>query len=221
MQPEGPTKECPSCYQEGTFILSPFDDKTLPPTSSRKMGVHIPIVRSGNRLYSYWLSYKTGVDGIAQNGVTAHLSWFDVGNHFGASYDSLNFDAFGNSDTTEDSFVIENTCFHLAPPGYLKDRALIAGYLIQPVVCVDSVDPGISITVSVTFLDEENPPPPKVTLGKIVDLQCGLEGSSSGTITLNPTMHNMVHVQNAGDGGEVTLMMCTSSGTASAYFHDE
>ena len=221
MQPEGSTNECPSCYNEGTFTLSPFDDKSIPPRSSRKMGIHIPIVVAGNRLYSYWLSYKTGVDGIAQNGLTIHLSWFDVGNYFGASYDSLNFDAFGHSDSTEDSFVIENTCFHLAPPGYLKDRALIAGLLVQPVVCVDSVNPGTSITVSVSFLDEENPPSPTITFGQEIELQCGLGGSSTGSITLNANTNNVVHVKKTGNGGEVTLMMCTSSGTASAYFHDE
>lgn len=67
------------------------------------MGIHIPIgVIGDRRLYSYWLSYRSGNDGDAQNGLSAHLSWFDVGGYFGASYDSMNFDAFGDTDTTTD-----------------------------------------------------------------------------------------------------------------------
>ena len=221
MQPEGPTTECPTCFKEGTFTLRPFDDKTLPPTKSRKMGIHIPIVVAGNRLYSYWLSYKTGVDGVAQNGLTVHLSWFDVGGYFGASYDSLNFDAYGDTDTTQDSFVTENTCFHLSPPGYLKDKALVAADLVQPVACVDSVNPGTNIVVSVSFLDKDNPPPAQVAIGQQIELECTRRGSSTGTITFDGKSNNMVHVKDTGNGGEVTLRMCTSSSTVSAYFHDE
>ena len=64
MQPEGSTTECLSCYSSGTFTLRPFDDKNLSPTPGRKMAIHIPIVAEGNTLYSYWLSYRSGVDGL-------------------------------------------------------------------------------------------------------------------------------------------------------------
>jgi hypothetical protein len=221
MQPEGSTSDCPYCYSSGTFTLKPFDDKDLDPTPARKMGIHIPIVVIGNRLYSYWLSYRSGVEGRAQNGLSMHLSWFDVGGHFGASYDSLNFDAFGNTDSTEDSFVIANSCYHMSAPGYLKDESIVASEMVNPVVCVDSIVPGSSITVSVSFLDKENPPTPQVSFDQEVQLECSTSGSSTGTVTLNASSYNLIHVQNSGNKGAVVLQMCTSGGTVSAYFHDE
>jgi hypothetical protein len=69
MQPEGSTTECPSCSNSGSFKLYPFDDKDVKPSSSRKMGIHIPVVKAGNRLYSYWLSYRIGNDGDAAHGL--------------------------------------------------------------------------------------------------------------------------------------------------------
>ena len=221
MQPEGSTAECPSCSSSGTFTLRPFDDRNLPPTPSTKMGIHIPVVVAGNRLYSYWLSYRSGVDGKAANGLSVHLSWFNVGGHFGASYDSMNFDAFGDTDTTDDSFVTTNTCYHLNPPGYLKDSALLAGLLVQPVVCVQSINVGISITVSVSFLDKDNPPPSQVSIDQVIALQCRNTQSSTGLITLNANSYNLIHVMDTGDDGEVELDMCTSGGSAKAYFSDE
>ena len=222
MQPEGATDECPSCSSSGTYTLYPFDDKDILPTPSRKMGIHIPIYVAGTEIYSYWLSYRTGNDGLAANGLSVHLSWFDVyGGFFGASYDSMNFDAFGDTDTTFDSFVVENTCYHLAPPGYLKDNAFVAGWLVQPVVCVNSIDVGSSISVTVSFLDEDNPPSPQVVFGQEIELKCSVSGSTSGIVALDASTYNMVHVKDTGNGGEVVLRMCTSGGTASAYFHDE
>ena len=220
MQPEGSTTECPSFTNSGTFTLRPFDDRSLPPSSSRKMGIHIPIDVDGNTLYSYWFSYKIGVDGKAANGLTVHLSWFDLGGYFGASYDSINFDAFGDTDTTDDSFVLENTCYHLSPPLYLKDRAYEAALQVQPVVCVDSVDVGNSITVSVSFLDEDNPPTPQVQAQEI-DLACTNSGSDTGFLTLNLNSYNLIHVDNVGENGEIELDLCArSGGRAKAYFYD-
>mmetsp|Transcript_4715 Transcript_4715/g.5407 ORF Transcript_4715/g.5407 Transcript_4715/m.5407 type:complete len:557 (-) Transcript_4715:154-1824(-) len=185
------------------------------------MGIHIPISVVGNRLYSYWMSYRSGNDGDAENGLSVHFSWFDLGGTFGASYDSMNFDAFGDTDTTMDSFVIENTCYHLAPPGYLKDRTLLAGLDVQPVVCVDSINRGSSITVSVSFLDQQNPPSPQITFDQEIKLACSSSTASTGVITLSANTNNLVHVQNTGNDGEVKLRMCSSSSTASAYFHDD
>ncbi len=222
MQPEGSTTDCPTCQSSGTFTLRPFDDKNLPPTSNWKMGIHIPIgVIGDRRLYSYWLSYRSGNDGDAQNGLSVHLSWFDVGGYFGASYDSMNFDAFGDTDTTADSFVIENTCYHLSPPGYLKDNALVHSEMVQPVVCVDSINPGISITVTVSFLNKENPPSPKVSLDQKIELQCRASGASTGTLTLNANNYNLIHVKDTGDDSDITLQMCTNAGSSSAFFYDE
>ncbi len=33
MAPEGSASGCPVCVSSGTFVLTPFDDKTLPPTA--------------------------------------------------------------------------------------------------------------------------------------------------------------------------------------------
>ena len=222
MQPEGSTAECPSCSSSGTFTLRPFDDKNLPPTTGRKMSIHIPIVKEGNRLYSYWLSYRSGVDGLAAKGLSMHLTWFDLGGHFGASYDSLSFDAFGNTATRMDSFAIENTCYHLNPPAFLKDQALVPSEKVQPVVCIDSVNEGSSITVTVSFLDKMNPPSPKVSIEQEVQLDCQVGGSTTGTINLNANNHNLIQVKNTGSDGNVELKMCTTSGgTASAFLYDE
>ena len=221
MQPEGSTTECPSCASSGIFTLSPFDDKDLPPTSSRKMGIHIPVAKVDNTLYSYWLSYRSGNDGLAQNGLSVHLTWFELGGYFGATYDSMNFDAFGDTDTTLDSFVIEDSCYHIAPPSYLKDRAFIESELVQPVVCVNSINPGTSITVTVTFQDKENPPSSQVSIGQNIELKCGSSMTSTGLVTLDASKYNLIHVKGAGYGGEVVLEMCTTKGTTSAFFYDE
>lgn len=223
IQPEGSTRECPSCYKEGTFTLRPFDDKTLSPTSDRKMAIHIPVVAVGNRLYSYWLSYQTGVDGLAQIGLSVHLAWFRVHKftHFGSQYDSLRFDAFGDTNSMEDSFVLENTCYHISPPGYLRDQAIAATDLVQPVVCVDSLDVGTSITVSVSFIEKQKPPLPLVKVDQIIELQCSADGATSGITSLDGLFYNLIHVQNTGNIGEVTISLCTSSGEVKAYFYDE
>ena len=98
MQPEGPTDECPSCLDSGQFTLKSFDDRDVAPSEANKMGIHIPISTNGNTLYSYWLTYRgSGVDGNASEGLSIHLSWFNVGGIFGASYDSMNYDAFGDT----------------------------------------------------------------------------------------------------------------------------
>ena len=220
MQPEGSTTECPSCcYSSGTFTLRPFDNKILHPTSESKMGIHIPIVKVGNRLYSYWLSYHSGVDGHAAKGLSMHLTWFKLGGHVGAGYDSLNFDAFGDTATRMDSFVVENTCYHLNQPAYLKDQALVPSEKVQPVVYVDSINEGSSITITVSFLDKMNPPSPKISVEQEVQLDCQIGGSTTGTINLDANNHNMIHVKNTGSDGNVELKMCTvPDGTASAFF---
>jgi hypothetical protein len=148
---------------------------------------------------------------------SVHLSWFDLGGHFGASYNSRNFDAFGDTDTTFDSFVVENTCYHLTPPGYMKDKGLMASLLVQPVVCVGSINTGSSIDVTVSFLDIDNPPSPKISFDQEIELTCG----QSSNVSLNANNYNLIHVKNTGDGGEVELNMCASSGGAKAYFYDE
>ena len=223
MQPEGSTTECPSCSSSGTFTLRPFDNKELPPTPERKMAIHIPIVVDGNTLYSYWLSYRSGNYGVALKGLSAHLSWFKLGGYFGASYDSLSFDAFGDTSSRMDSFIVENTCYHLNPPAYLKDKIPLASVEeIQPVVCVDSINYGFSITVTVSFLQKQNPPPPKISIKEEIELGCEQGISTTGRINLDANNYNLFKVKNTGKDGNVELGICTVlGGTASAYFYDE
>ena len=74
-----------------------------------------------------------------------HLFWFRLlGGYFGSStYASLNFDAFGNTVTIMDSFAVENTYYHINPPAYLKDTALVPTEQIKPAIAsVDSINEG-------------------------------------------------------------------------------
>ena len=107
IQPEGSTTECPSCSNSGTFILKAFDDRNTAPSQSNKMAIHIPIARNQDTLYSYWLTYRgSGVGGTAAGGLSIHLSWFTLYGIFGASYDSMNYDAFGDTfGTVRNSLV--------------------------------------------------------------------------------------------------------------------
>lgn len=212
MQPEGSTTECPSCSSSGRFTLSPFDNKDLPPTPERKMGIHIPIFVDGERLYSYWLSYRSGNYGVASRGLSAHLSWFELGGTFGASYDSLSFDAFGNTSSRFDSFIVENTCYHLNPPAYLKDTIPISiTEEVQPVVCVNSIKPGLSITVTVFFLQKQTPPSPKIYIKEEIELDCKKGGSTTGVINLDANNYNLFKVRNTGRDGNVELDICNVS----------
>lgn len=220
MQPEGATAECQSCLSSGTFTLRPFDDKNIPPTDSNKMGIHIPISVSGNQVYSYWFSYRS-FNEKPSNGLSVHLAWFNLHGDFGAQYDSLNYDAFGDTETTNDSFVVEGSCYHVAPSIYLKDRVVLEdAEQVQPVVCVKSIDVGSSITVSVSFLDMNDIPEPQVSLDQEIILQCTSGGSSTGLKTLDANKYNMVHVKKTGGDGVVTWASSGNTQTP-AFFYDK
>ncbi len=214
MQPEGTTSDCPNCLSSGDFVLYPFDDKDVPPTPERMMGIHIPISAVGNKLYSYWLSYRgAGVDGKAAHGLSVHFSWLSLGGVFGATYDSTNYDAFGDTDTIFDSFVENETCYHLFPLAYIKDRVFGDVEDVQPVVCVNAIDEGTSISVSVEFLDHENPPTPPVS-PHTETLTCSASGSSM-ELELDADKYNLIHVTDTGFDGQVELSMC-SDGSGSS-----
>jgi hypothetical protein len=220
MQPEGSTAECPQCLSSGTFTLRPFNDKNLVPSASTKMGIHIPITNIGNTVYSYWFSYRgTGYNGAAANGLSVHLSWFNTGGIFGASYDSHNYDAFGDTfGTTSDSFVVDKTCYHVFPSAYMKDRDLAAVMQVQPVVCVDSIDVGNSITVTVQFIQQSTPPSPQVPFTEST-LSCSSSGADQ-SFEINPNQHNLIHVTNTGSDGIVDVTLCASGGVISGYLYD-
>ena len=220
MQPEGSTVDCPQCVSSGTFTLRPFDDKTLIPSENIKMGIHIPITNIGDTVYSYWLSYRgTGYNGAAANGLSVHLSWFNTGGIFGASYDSLNYDAFGDTfDSTSDSFILDNSCYYIFPSAYMKDRDYDAAMQVQPVVCVDSIDVGNSITVTVQFISESAPPAPPVSFTENT-LSCSNSGADI-SLEINPNEYTFINVTNTGSDGIVNMTLCASGGIISGYFYD-
>jgi hypothetical protein len=230
MQPEGKSASCPNCLSSiNQAVLKPFDDVTVRPSSSNKMAIHIPILGTPNgKTYSYWLSYRgTGNDRLAAGGLSVHVSWFSLGGIYGASYDSLNSDAFGGSDESVlDSFVVPGTCYPIAPPALLMDLDYGAAEQVQPVACVDSVDKGKSITVSVSFLNPFNLPPVTVTLGSERELECSKSGTSSGSLLLDVSSSkaHLLHFAGTGINGTVdvdlSLQSSIPSATAPAFFYD-
>jgi hypothetical protein len=230
MQPEGESDQCPSCRSAiNKVVLKPFDDVNVRPSSSNIMAIHIPILATPNgKAYSYWLSYRgTGNDMLASGGLSVHVSWFSLGGIFGASYDSLNYDAFGGTDESVlDSFVVPGTCYPIAPPGLLKDLDYGAAEQVQPVACVDAVDKGKSITVSVYFLDPLQPPPITVSLGSELELECSKSGTNSSSLVLdvsNSKAH-LLHYVGTGINGTIDVVLSLKSpilsATATAYFYD-
>ena len=122
-----------------------------------------------------------------------------------------------------DSFVIEDTCYPIAPAGYMKDIIPLNSYAVMPVVCVDSIDVGSSITVSVSFQPDSNTSLEPTS--NVVDLACSTSGTSL-TQTFSGDTEYLVHVTNTGSVGIITLDMCidtitSTSDLSKAYFYDE
>ena len=228
MQPEGPTSHCPTCVSSvQNLVLRPFDDPQVEPSNENKMAIHIPITAATDtRVFSYWLSYRgIGCDGLASGGLSVHVSWFDLGGIFGASYDSLNYDAYGDTVTKLDSFVTPGTCYVITPPGVLMDADPVSADQVVPVACVDSVNQGIDITVSVSFLNKNSPPPVTVSLASDRRLTCSKRGSSSRSISLSMlsrTSH-LIRYNSTGSHGRIVLSLCRKSvmsPNATVYFYD-
>lgn len=228
MQPEGATEECPTCLARvDGLVLKPFDDVNVPPSKDNLMAVHIPILASSSkRCYSYWLSYRgTGNDLAAAGGLSIHVSWFKLGGIFGASYDSLNYDAFGDTSTTADSFVVPGTCYVVAPSPLMMDIDIAVSESIQPIVCVDDVNEGQSVTISVSFLDLDDPPETATAAATERLLGCSESGSESGDLELDVSeaKTHLLHYEGTGFGGSIDASFCVSSNTpleVTAYFYD-
>ena len=92
--------------------------------------------------YSYRLSYRTDEAGFLSEGLSVHVAWFELqkATMTGAWFDSMNYDAIGYTDNKADSMIIANTCYHITPSGYLSDRDIVAANLVQPIICVESID---------------------------------------------------------------------------------
>jgi hypothetical protein len=172
-------------------------------------------------VYSYWISYRTGVDGNLADGVSIHLVWYELekGMNMGAYYDSLNYDAFGYSDDRKDSEVIVNSCYHVSPTPYILDRDLISANAVQPVVCVDSVNKGSDVTVTISFVNPDDPPAPS---GDVVEYtaSCSTSSATSETIVMSANKINVVKVDDMGKDGSVTVSLASDAGWALAYLYD-
>eukprot|EP00978_Attheya_sp_CCMP212_P014522 scaffold37028_cov57-Attheya_sp.AAC.13 len=219
MAPEGSTNACPKCQASGKFIIKAFDDVNQPPTPGDVMGIHIPILAKDSTVYSYWLSYRAKNDALI--GLSVHLTWFVMGDTFGSSVDSLNYDAFGNTDTVFDSFVRPGTCYVVTPS--LKLMEFKVSNDIQPVLCVDSIKEGENITVSVSFFEPETPPTPQVKIGEQVELEC-FESPVPVITPVDLSTYSMLHLSGTGSNGVVTLSFSCpdilSNETMTALFYD-
>ncbi len=224
MQPEGPTSECPSCVNSGSFRIKPFDMRTTP-SANDIMGVHIPIttkydsVYKSDYVFSYWLSYRSGVDGVAP-GILVHLSIFEIYNStFGAYYDSLLYYAKGKSEERGDAAIRKGNCYHIAPASYIKDQNLLAAEAVQPVVCVDDINVGSSVDISVSFRGAAYDSRAQINSNiQHRTLQCG---SGLKTMNLDSSNKYVISVTGTGSNGQVTLKLCNPSDRTEAYFFDE
>ena len=228
MQPEGPTAECPACIASGTFTMKPFDMRGMIPTSSDILGIHIPIANvyseryQTNWVYSYWISYRSGVDGDASGGISIHLSWFEMYGLVGSYYDSMMYDAFGHTSSKLDSFVLENSCYHISPASYMRDEDFDSVEMVQPVVCVDNINVGSDVTVSISFFDKENPPATTVDLIEQPSINC-LTQTTPIVQSIDETTHTLLHFSNPGRNGvlEFSLDDPNDGETPMAYVYDK
>lgn len=227
MQPEGSTTECPSCLSSGTFTIKPFDMRNVAPSSTDKLGIHIPISKTFDKyyendfLFSYWISYRSGVDGLASEGVQIHFTMFELFGQFGSYFDSMIYDAYGDTDDKLDSFVVKDSCYRISPTAYMKDRDIISAEAVQPVICVDNINPGNDVTVSVSFINQ-NSPPSSVT--DVVDqpvIQCTPNAVSFST-SIDGSKFNLFHFSSLGSEAIITAsLQSVNAGSSEAYFYDE
>jgi len=222
MQPNGSSVNCPSCVSDGTFTLYPLDSDD----PEKLMGVHIPITSRGSTLYSYWLSYRSG--NPAKIGLSVHISWFDNigGGQFGASYNSLNYDAHGDTDTTGDSFVLPGTCYHISPSMKMLEIDPLRSIQVGPVVCVDNLSEENSITINVSFPDLSTQIEAKTSTSlsnlrtKSTNDEMHMECGTSIDINVEAGKNLLLHVQNTGEKSKLILDLCPEVGTAKAYIYD-
>lgn len=144
------------------------------------------------------------------------MTYFELGDStFGAWHDTMNYDATGFTDNKADSFVSVGSCYHMSPPGYLLDRDVVSASAVQPFVCVDGLDAGSSITVTVNFQDDGTPPQP------IRDVEEYSMSCSTQSYNVDASKYSLIHVNGMGKEGGVTVSLSSTSGVAGAIFFDE
>lgn len=225
MQPEGPTQACPTCQAAvSRLVLKSFDKSSVIPSASNPVAIHIPLVGNSDKgMFSYWLSYR-GVsnDGRARKGLSLHLTkLYSLGGPAAAHYDSVNFDAIGDTVDTIDSFILPSTCYvATAPVMLLLQGDNVEAPKVQPVICVDDIVPGSSITVSVSFLDPLAPPTPQASLASHQKFGCLPENGSR--LDVSKSKVHLLSFQGTGTQGTINFSFCRESGTESvtAYFYD-
>lgn len=229
LQPEGASASCPRCLSTVSgLVLTSFDDPDSPPSSTNVKAVHIPVMGNHHdgkpNVYSYWLSYRGhGNDGLAAGGLSIHTSHFQLRGLFAATFNSMRIDAMGDTfNNMADSFVTPDTCYVVSPPALFMDLSPAAATAVQPIVCVDAVDKGKNITISVSFLDVANPPDNTVVVGSTRTLGCTARDTTEQTISVvEEGRPHLMHVQGTGLGGKISLSMCSKSGApVQAYFYD-
>ena len=226
MQPEGSTTECLTCVSSGTFNIKAFDMRDRSPTSSDILGIHIPIFADfddrykTNVVFSYWISYRSGVDGDASNGISIHLAWFELYGLSGSYHDSIRYDSMGHTETKFDSFVKENSCYQVSPLGFIRDRDYVSAEAVQPVICVGDINPGDAATVSISFIDAEKLPPSKVDLVEHPTVDCALQTGSIQKY-VDSSRYNLFHFENPDNNGLLHVSLDTSdSSESTAYIYD-
>jgi len=226
MQPEGQTPECPTCVSSGTFTIKPMDMRSQPGAND-VLGIHIPIAtkydttHKSTYLYSYWLSYRSGVNGKA-TGLLIHYTFYQLYDSMvGAYTDSLLYYAKGYSEAKVDAALTSGKCYHVSPTSYMKDQDLLAAESVQPRICVNSIDIGNSLQVAVSF-PSSNELQESYLLQNIPttthSIQCG---SSATTKSLDSSKQNLLLVTGTGMDGKVSFKMCNPNINSRAIFFDE
>ena len=218
LQPEGPTERCPDCEIGGTYTIHPFDKPEVTP-EGRIMAIQIPImaVATGD-FYSIWLSYRSGVDGLASGGLGVHAARITLGGLFGGRYRAYSYDAHGSTESVFDSFVLPDTCYVIEPPLLIPEIDFPAKQVV-PQVCVDSLNVGTDITVTVSFLDpnllyqaSSRPQQPDQ------EFDCSFDGETSITQSISGESSKLIHVSNTGSDGIIFSDLCSTD--VEAYIYD-
>ena len=142
----------------------------------------------------------------------------------GAIFDSMSFDAFGNTITSRDSFILPETCYILSPTSFLKDKYDTSniGQVQQPVICVDSIIDGESAAISVSFLDDSNVSTSSQTDTINEQFKCS-ELIDGQTLVLDSNKATLIHVSGIGEDGSLDFSVCPNGDNyenLDAYFHD-
>ena len=110
----------------------------------------------------------------------------------------------------------------------MKDRDPMAADEVHPLVCVNDINEGSSIDITVSFVDGQNTDERQGQ--EIMTLDCSLSGGSSDAATadyeLEAKRSHLIHVVNAGSNADISMSICTDSASSSdvlanGFLYDE